>query len=142
MRSRRRRALTLAAAVLSLTGAAACKGDAPTDPPPVTIAGRYDLRTIDQRSLPYTVNTGTGTVTFVSGTLELEAGADYTLVLQRTSNGQSSPRTVEGTYTVDDGEIAFTSASGNFAGTAAGDEIVVVGLLGEVPFAFSRAGGS
>jgi len=141
MRSRPRRALTLAAAVLSLTGAAACKGDAPTEPP-VTIAGRYDLRTIDQRSLPYTVDAGGGAVTFVSGTLELQAGADYTLVLQRTSNGQPSPRTLEGTYTVDDGQIAFTSPSGNFAGTAAGDEIVVVGLLGEVPFAFSRAGGS
>lgn len=105
----------VAIAALGL-GAAACGGDGVNDPP--SIAGTYNLETIDGQAPPVVVFEEPGLkVEIVSGNFILTANGTFTttVVWRTTENGVASngSESFPGTYTVTGSTVNFVYSDGD-----------------------------
>jgi hypothetical protein len=110
-----------------LVTAAACGGDGPSAP--TSIAGTYNLQTIDGDEPPVTVWDEPGLkIEIISGNFVLAANETFTTTvnLRETSDGQvqTDSETLSGTYSVSGSTVTFVLADGDSeTATIAGDTL-------------------
>jgi len=101
--------------------AAACRGDGPTAPPPSpSVAGSYQLTTVDGQNLPVTVvDLGTYRASVASGTLTLSEDGTYLYTvgyqLDDGINIRAQADSDAGTWTLTGGSIALASTQSSFS---------------------------
>ena len=114
---------------------AACRGDRPTDPPASgSIAGSYQLTTVDGQSLPVTVvDLGTYRANVASGTLTLSDDGTYMYVVGYQLDDGIKIRvqadTDAGTWALTRGSIALASTQSSFSisGTVSDNAVTLEG---------------
>jgi hypothetical protein len=110
------------AAVLLLVAAACSKSDSPTNPASASLAGTFALRTIDGSALPYTMQSGTTSMTITSDALTVADGGTWSEsgAYRQTSNGTTSNQTIAdgGTWVRSGASVTFTSTMQNPGATA------------------------
>jgi hypothetical protein len=118
----------LGACILVACALAACGNDASG---PGAVEGVYDLRRLNDEPLPYD-HEGLGCCTYLSGTLDLEAGSYTAALTARNRNtGLVFTATEWGTYTRQASSLTFTPDSVDVAplildvGTVSGDTLRV-----------------
>ena len=124
MRQKLTRALALCAAAISLV---ACGGDSPTSPASASIAGTYQLKTVNGSPLPFTYQSGLDKIVVTSDVITVADGGTWTETghFTLTYNGQTSDQVISdvGTWTRAGTEVSFYSTrqgevsySGTFTG--------------------------
>jgi hypothetical protein len=113
------RAAVVAVAVALL---AACGSDSSTGPRNATVAGTYDLTTVNGATLPYTVPHTTGTEIVEQATITLNTDSTYSVLANGTVDGSQSTIAADaGHYTVSGSQVTFTStliSSAQYTATA------------------------
>jgi hypothetical protein len=124
MRDKFTRAIALCVATISLV---ACGGDSPTSPASASIAGTYQLKTINGSALPFTYQSGLNKIVITSDVITVAEGGTWTETGHFTLsyNGQTTDQVIAdggtwtraGTdvsfYSVQQGEVSY---SGTFTG--------------------------
>ena len=120
------RSLTMAAAALLMIGTSACGGDKSTGPNG-TLAGTYDLKSVNGTAPPVTVfQAGTYRVQVTDGEIDLEANNTFNVsfTVRETDVGEDITTTsiCPGTYTQSGNTITFTEpetedCGGSYVGT-------------------------
>ena len=119
------RAVALCAATICI---AACGGDSPTSPASASLAGTYQLKTIDGSPLPFTYQSGVNKVVITSDAITVADGGTWTETghFTMTYNGQTTDQVISdgGTWTRAGTGVSFYSAqpgtvtySGTFTGS-------------------------
>ena len=125
---------TLAVAVLGTLVISACQSSSDAVSPNTTaVAGSYGLLTVNDSTLPRTVNASTNyLLQIVNDTIQLSTvgtWADLTNYVETSGTTINFPfNLIFGTFTVSGTTINFTTSTGNtFAGTVAGNSLQIVG---------------
>jgi len=125
---------TLAVAVLGTLVISACQSSSDAVSPNTTaVAGSYGLLTVNDSTLPRTVNASTNyLLQIVNDTIQLSTvgtWADLTNYVETSGTTINFPfNLIFGTFTVSGTTINFTTSKGNtFAGTVAGNSLQIVG---------------
>ena len=124
MRQKLMRALALCAATIYV---GACGGDSPTSPASASIAGTYQLKTVNGSPLPFTYQSGLNKFVVTSDAITVADGGTWTETghFTMTYNGQTTDQVVSdgGTWTRAGTAVSFYSAqqgtvsySGTFTG--------------------------
>ncbi len=109
--------------VVLLVVATGCGGSsAPTTPTPASVAGTWNLQTINGQSLPFVIaQTGTNQEEIASDQLLVGSGGTFTetTVVKLTVNGQVSEETLgdAGSYSLNGTAVTFVFASDGSSGT-------------------------
>jgi hypothetical protein len=110
-----------AIALCIVLGLSACQND--TTGPGASVAGTYELDTINGNTLPYTFSSGT---TIIADELTLNSDGSYSDVVEYSN----SPTTIEnGVFFVTNNDIEFEPDNGgipNYGGTVSGSFLVTV----------------
>ena len=99
---------------------AACGGsEGPTNPASASLAGSYTLRTVNGNHLPYTLQSGTNSLTITADVLTVADGGTWSESgsYQQTVNGQTSSQTFSdgGSWDRSGPTVTFTSTNSNTA---------------------------
>jgi hypothetical protein len=119
-----RRSAALVAASLSLVLVAGCGGDSSTNPNNDAIEGTYSLKSINGLPLPFTIQSGTTSITLTKDVLTVASNGSWTesISYSQTVNGQTSTGTDDdgGSWTRAGSSVNFFSNVTNttaYAGT-------------------------
>jgi hypothetical protein len=108
--------------ILSVVFAFACGGDGSTGPTQVSVAGTWNLQTVNGSNLPFVVaQTGTDKVELVSDVLTAVPTGSFTDIttIRNTVNGQVTTESEAdaGSYTLNGTAVTFTFNSDGSTGT-------------------------
>jgi len=109
-------------ACMSLVAAAACGGDSPTQPTSASVAGTWNLQTVNGSGLPYIVGqVGSDKLELVSDVLTVGESGTFTQLTEFrvTESGQVSTESVPdaGSYALNGTAVTFTFDSDGSTGT-------------------------
>lgn len=128
-----RRPLATVALTVAVVAAIACGGSGgPTTPTPASVAGTWNLQSVNGQGLPYIlVQSGANKVEWTADQLLVGAGGTFTQTstFRVTTNGQVATQTAgdAGTYTLTGTNVTFVFASdgSSGAGTLSGKTLTV-----------------
>ena len=113
---------------LALAAVAACGGDNATNPASGSIAGTYTLRTVNGSQLPFTVQSGTNSVTLTGDVITIADGGSWseTFAYTQTINGTTTNQTGTdggswsraGTSVSLDSDGGYNAYTGTFTGNS------------------------
>ena len=80
---------------MALATLVSCKADSSTNPNSVAIDGAYSLKSVNNSPLPFTIQSGTNSITLTSDNLTLGTNGSWTEngAYRQTNNGQTSTGT-------------------------------------------------
>jgi hypothetical protein len=130
--------------LVALAVAVACGSDSNTQPTFATIAGTWNLQTVNGTPLPFTISqTANDKVEVVSDVVTATPTGTYTEVIQvrETLNGQATVTTVPdaGSYTINGSAITLSSPqSGSVTGTLSGNNDTFTAVEDGFVYVFTR----
>lgn len=110
-------------ALIAFSSLVACGSDSSTNPNSDSIEGVYSLRTVNGSALPFTVQSGTTSVTLTSDVITIASNGSWTeaVAYTQTVNGQTSNGTGAdgGTWIRAGSSVTLNSTAGStgYAGT-------------------------
>lgn len=119
----------LISGLLAVVAMAACGGDGPNDPD--TVAGKYVLKTVNDKPLPYVAfNEGGYKLELTYSDYVLTTSGTYTshVTLRETDNGvvTTESDSFTGTFTENGSSLSFVSPGGDrFQGTREGNRLTI-----------------
>lgn len=117
--------------LVALAVAVACGSDSTTQPTVASVAGTWNLQSVNGSPLPFTLTqTGSDRLELLSGVVTANANGTYTEVAQfrTTVNGQSSTSTESdaGTFTLNGTAVSLTGTqTGNINGALSGNTLTL-----------------
>lgn len=130
-------------AVLLTTAAAACSSDSSTNPATASIAGLYNVTTVNGSQIPYTVQSGTDSQTLLSDQIIVADGGTWseTYVVRQTISGTTTTQTFPdgGSWSRTGVNVTFTStgqAGPTYTGTFTGSALNLTD--GSLNYVFAR----
>ena len=117
--------------LVALAVAVACGSDSTTQPTIASVAGTWNLQSVNGSPLPFTLTqTGSDRLELLSGVVTANANGTYTEVAQfrTTVNGQSSTSTESdaGTFTLNGTAVSLTGTqTGNINGALSGNTLTL-----------------